>query len=170
MGSKAAQVQRATSPVGRSDSKASEHGFTLLELVCVLTILAFIAALIFPVIPRGTSRARLEAYALETAKLLKEDRSAAIRRRVQIRTDVDAASRSIRSGATGRVVRIPDDVIFDALLATRCNDQRAGSTISFFASGMSCGGVVALSRQGTGLQIRVNWLTGGIEVVPTKIF
>ena len=31
----------------------------------------------------------------------------------------------IRSGATGRVIRVPDDVAFDALLAARCN-QRAG--------------------------------------------
>ena len=42
----------------------------------------------------------------------------------------------------------------------------AGPTISFFPSGMSCGGVIALTRLGVGYQIRVNWLTGGVEVVP----
>jgi general secretion pathway protein H len=30
---------------------------------------------------------------------------------------------------------------------------------------MSCGGVVAISRPGAGYQVRVNWLTGSVEVV-----
>jgi general secretion pathway protein H len=33
---------------------------------------------------------------------------------------------------------------------------------------MSCGGVIALTRLGVGYQIRVNWLTGGVEVVPLE--
>jgi general secretion pathway protein H len=31
---------------------------------------------------------------------------------------------------------------------------------------MSCGGVIALTRSGVGYEVRVNWLTGGIEIVP----
>jgi len=85
---------------------------------------------------------------------------------VQVATLVDAPSRLVRSGATGRVVRIPDDVAFDAILAARCNQRPAGASISFFASGMSCGGAIALTRLGVGYEIRVNWLTGGVEVVP----
>ena len=54
----------------------------------------------------------------------------------------------------------------DATLAARCGERRAGTTISFFASGMSCGGTIALTRQGVGYQIRVNWLTGGVDIVP----
>jgi general secretion pathway protein H len=30
---------------------------------------------------------------------------------------------------------------------------------------MSCGGVVKLTRLGAGYEVRVNWLTGGVEVV-----
>jgi general secretion pathway protein H len=30
---------------------------------------------------------------------------------------------------------------------------------------MSCGGAIALTRLGVGYQIRVNWLTGAVEVV-----
>jgi general secretion pathway protein H len=63
-------------------------------------------------------------------------------------------------------VRFPDDIGFDAVLAARCNQRVAGPTIRFFASGMSCGGVIALTRLGTGYEIRVNWLTGGVEVAP----
>ncbi len=56
---------------------------------------------------------------------------------------------------------MPDDVAFDAALAARCNQRPAGATIRFFASGMSCGGAIALTRLGVGYEIRVNWLTGG---------
>jgi general secretion pathway protein H len=31
---------------------------------------------------------------------------------------------------------------------------------------MSCGGTIVLSRLGAVYEIRVNWLTGGIEIVP----
>ena len=81
---------------------------------------------------------------------------------------LDAPLRIVRSGSTGRVIRVPDDVVFDAMLAARCNQRPAGPTISFFASGMSCGGAIALTRLGVGYEIRVNWLTGGVEVVPSE--
>ena len=156
------------SPAGRSDGVTAEDGFTLLEIVCVVAIIALLAAISLPAIPRGTSHARLEAYAIETATLLRADHDSAIRRRTSIVTEISAGSRSIRSGATGRVLRIPQDVAFNALLADRCNQRLAGTTINFFGSGMSCGGTIELRRLGTGYQIRVNWLTGGVEIVPVN--
>jgi general secretion pathway protein H len=141
-----------------------ESGFTLLEMVCILAIIAMLAAVLLPNVPRDTSRPRLEAYAVETASLLKADRTAAIRHRVQIATQIDAGTRSLRSGSTGQILRVPDDVAFDAILPNRCNERSAFSTISFFPTGMSCGGTILLSRLGTTYEIRVNWLTGGVEI------
>lgn len=147
----------------------AEDGFTLLEMVCILAIIAMLAAVLLPNIPRSTSRPRLEAYAVEAAALLKADRTAAIRRRVQIATQIDAGARSLRSGASGQILRVADDVAFDAILPKRCNERPALSTISFFPTGMSCGGTIMLSRLGTSYEIRVNWLTGGIEIVPSTL-
>ena len=149
-------------------SNGPESGFTLLEMVCVLALIAMMAAVLLPFIPHHTSRFRLQAYALQIATLLKADRNAAIRRGADVSTLVDAGDRSIRSGATADVLRIPDDVRFDALLPQTCNRRAALSTISFFASGMSCGGAIALTRLDAGYEIRVNWLTGRIEIVPHK--
>ena len=172
MDQKVEQAPRRTSRAGSADDGSADDGlagFTLLEVVCVLAIVAILAAILLPIVPRGTSRARLESYAIETAAMLKVDRNIAMRNRVQVATLVDAPARRIRSGATGRVVQIPDDVVFDAMLAARCNQRPVGATISFFASGMSCGGTIALARPGMGYQVRVNWLTGGVDIVPQKL-
>ena len=34
---------------------------------------------------------------------------------------------------------------------------------------MSCGGVITLSRLGIGYEVRVNWLTGGVELLPSTL-
>ena len=145
---------------------SGQHGFTLLEMVCVLAIIALLAAVLLPFIPHETSRSRLQAYALQIAALLKIDRNAAIRRQTSVATLVDAEARAIRSGPSRAAVVIPDDVRFDALLPETCRRQAALSTISFFANGTSCGGAIALTRFDVGYEIRVNWLTGRIEVTP----
>jgi general secretion pathway protein H len=146
-------------------ARASERGFTLLEMVCVVALVAMLAAVLLPFVPRNTSRARLHAYAIEAASLLKADRNAAIRRGAEVSTLVDASSRAIRSGATAQLIRIPGDVRFEALLPQSCRQRTALSAISFFADGMSCGGAVALTRLDTSYEIRVNWLTGRVEIV-----
>jgi general secretion pathway protein H len=146
-------------------SEAAEQGFTLLEMVCVLAIIALLAAVLMPFIPHETSRSRLQAYALQAAALLQADHNAAIRRQVSVATVVDAEARAIRSGASHEVIRIPQDVHFDALLPQTCRERPALSTISFFANGTSCGGAIALTRLDAGYEIRVNWLTGRIEIV-----
>jgi len=147
-------------------SDVAERGFTLLEIVCVLAIIALLAAVLLPFIPHQTSRSRLQAYAVQAATLLKADRNAAIRDRTNVATVVDAQARAIRSGASRAVIRIPDDVRFDALLPQTCRQRTALSTIDFFANGTSCGGTIALTRFDAGFEIRVNWLTGRIEIVP----
>ncbi|MBV9290118.1 MAG: prepilin-type N-terminal cleavage/methylation domain-containing protein [Hyphomicrobiales bacterium] len=143
-----------------------EAGFTLIEIVCALAIVALLAALVLPALPRATSQSRLAGYAVAVAALLKGDRNAAIRNHVAVATKLDADRRIVRSGARNGAVEIPADVTFAALLAERCSGRRVGSTIDFFPSGASCGGVIDISRHGAGFQVRVNWLTGGVAVEP----
>ena len=109
---------------GPAERVAGEGGFTLIEVVCVLAIIALLAAILLPEIPRGTSRSRLEAYALEIATVLKSDRNAAIRHRAAVATEIDAIGRSVRSGASARIIRVPADVQFDAALGQPLQSAR----------------------------------------------
>jgi len=155
------------SPAGRVDT-GEQSGFTLLEVVCVLAIIALLAAIALPALPRHTSLPAIEAYALETAALLNADHDAAQRQHRDIATAIDAETRTIRSGASGQALQMPSDITVQSLLAARCQDRAADQTIRHLASGLSCGGVVSLTRDGVGYQVRVNWLTGGAEVVPAR--
>jgi general secretion pathway protein H len=161
--------RQPTLSAARARAPHGARGFALIEILCVLAIIGLLAAIILPSIPRSTTRARLESYAVETAALLKQDRNAALRRQVRVVTQVDAEARAIRSGVTGRTVRLPRDVTVRAMLAERCADRVAGRSIDFFPSGMSCGGAIALARPGIAFEIRVNWLTGGVDIVPQKL-
>jgi general secretion pathway protein H len=143
----------------------SELGFTLLEMVCTLAIVALGAALALPAIPHATSSTRLGGYALEIAALLTADRYSAVRRRAEVATSLNPAMGTIQSGATDKTLRLPADVTFAVLVAENCKGRAGGAIIDFFASGMSCGGAIRLSRPGVSYQIRVNWLTGSVEVV-----
>ena len=149
--------------------RPAESGFTLLETICVLAVIAMLAAIVLPAIPHATSRTALEAYALKTAALLKSDRNAAVRNGSTVQTELSQLSGTIRSGASGRVVQLPADVTFNAILANQCGGHATGAAIEFLPSGMSCGGTIFLSRPGARFEIRITWLTGGVEVVPANI-
>ena len=141
-----------------------EAGFTLIEMVCALAIVALLVAVALPALPRATSRPRLEAYAVETAAVLIGDLNAAMRRGAPVVTRLDGRARTIRSGAGNAIVILPGDVAFDALVAGVCDGRPAADSIEFFANGMSCGGAIFIARGDARFEIRVNWLTGVVEV------
>lgn len=131
--------------------------------------MALLAAISLPRMPVATSRPKLEAYAIQIATLLKADRNAALRHRSSVEAVVDARGRMVRAGSSARFVGVPEDVVFDALLPQRCSGREVRSTITFLPSGMSCGGTIRLTRFGAGFDVRVNWLTGGVDIVAQDI-
>ena len=141
------------------------NGFTLVEMVCVLAIMGLLAAIVLPNLSVATTSAELSAYSLEIAALLKADRNAAVRNRATVSTTLSVNARWLRSGDSRRVVQLPADVHLGALLAQRCGGSQTAASIEFLPTGMSCGGVIQLTHGGSGYQIRVNWLTGGVDVV-----
>ncbi|MCA1414404.1 MULTISPECIES: prepilin-type N-terminal cleavage/methylation domain-containing protein [Bradyrhizobium] len=146
-----------------------QRGFTLLEVVCMLAITGMIAAVLLPFVPRQTSKARLQAYALAAASILKADRAMSVGGGVRVDTLVDPPRRAIHSGASSAAVQVPDDVKFEAILPRSCNQRPVLSAISFFPDGLSCGGAIALWRADLRVEIRINWLTGRIEVVSRSL-
>jgi general secretion pathway protein H len=147
---------------------AREAGFTLIETVAVMAIIAILAAIALPRWPRATNRPMLEAYALQTAALLKADRVAAVRRRSRVETVLNPGEHQVISGSGAGVLQMPADVAMDAIVAETCAGRHNSSAIDFLPNGMSCGGTIALARPGAAYHVRVNWLTGGVEIVAAE--
>jgi len=138
-----------------------EAGFSLIEVVAVMLIIALVSGLAVAMMP-GTGRAQLKAVALETAALFRRERLGAVltgRNRV---VSLDGERRSL-VGDGGDVVAIPRDVVVNIL---GVDEQLSGrqTVVRFHPDGASSGRVLRLSRQGTEYEIRVNWYTGGVAI------
>src|SRR5712672_2208998 len=88
-------------------------GFTLIEVVAVMLIIALVASLAVTKIP-GTGRGRLKAVALETAALLRRERLGAVMTGRDRQVSVDGEQR-VLVGDGGDVVAVPRDVVLDIL-------------------------------------------------------
>ena len=158
---RAAPAMPAISPAGRRSR--DEQGFALVELVLALAILGLVAGIVFPRAVRAPGPAELRAAADRVAAILRTDRNAALRQRTEVLTRVDLEERVVASGSGGGSVRIPDGVRMQLLQSSR-EVSADGGGIRFRGEGGSSGGVIYLSRNGTGYQIAVNWLTAGVLV------
>ncbi len=151
-------------PTGRTD----EAGFTLLETVCVVAVIALLAGLIWPRMGAGESRLSLERTAMTVASTMKADRYASLREGHEVSTVADLRQREFRSGSSRQVVQIPAEINLRATLSGSCPSSETQALLRFYPDGRSCGGVFTLVRGSEGFEIRINWLTGGIAVVPAN--
>jgi general secretion pathway protein H len=153
----------AASARGKQDP--SQAGIILLDVVLTLAIFALIALLVLPTLPRGTTPSRQGAYAAQIAALMKNDRSAAARQGREIATRVDVANRRVSSGFADSMVTLPSDVTLDVIASGLCADQAGRFAIRFAPDGRSCGAIVHVTKGELDWRIRVNWLTGLIDIV-----
>jgi general secretion pathway protein H len=138
-----------------------EAGFTLLEVMAVMLIIALVASLVVTMTP-GTGRAGLKAVTLKTAALLRRERIGAILGGRMRHVSLDG-ERRVFVGEEGEQVAIPRDVTVDLLGADAVWSGRQ-AVVRFDPDGASTGAVVRLSHEKAEYEIRVNWYTGGVAV------
>jgi general secretion pathway protein H len=138
-----------------------EAGFTLLEVMAVMLIIALVASLVITMMP-GTGRAGLKAVTLQTAALLRRERMGAILGGRIRHVSLDG-ERRVFVGEEGEQVAIPRDVTV-GLLGTDAVWSGRQAVVRFDPDGASTGAVVRLSHEKAEYEIRVNWYTGGVAV------
>jgi general secretion pathway protein H len=136
----------------------------LLDLVLTLAVAALLALIVLPMLPRGTSAARHAGYAMQVAALLKADRSAARRAGHPVGTIIETGVRRVVSGSTGRSVVLARDLSLDVLGSDHCLRAPGTFAITFSPDGRTCGVVVRIVKQERAWTVRVNWLTGYVDV------
>jgi general secretion pathway protein H len=140
-------------------------GFTLIEVVAVMLIVALVASLVITM-PHGTGRVGLKAVTLDTVALLRRERMGAILGGRARRVALDGDRRML-VGDSGDAVAIPPDVAVDLLGADAVWSGRL-AVVRFDPDGSSTGAVLKLSRQQAEYEIRVNWYTGGVDIVAAQ--
>src|SRR6266849_2124643 len=96
-------------PISRTRNTDGEAGFSLIEVVAVMLIIALVSGLAVAMMP-GTGRPQLKAVALETAALFRRERLGAILTGHNRLVSLDGEYRSF-IGDGGDVVTIPRDVV-----------------------------------------------------------
>jgi general secretion pathway protein H len=157
------RMVRVVLPALRSWNIDREAGFTLIEVMAVMLIIALVASLAVTNMP-GTGRAGLRALTLQTASLLRRERLGAILTGRDREVSLDG-ERRILVGDGGDIVALPRDIALDILGVDALWSGRQ-AVVRFHPDGASTGAVLKLSREKAGYEIRVNWYTGGIAIGP----
>ena len=147
----------------RSWNVARGAGFTLIEVMAVMVIIALVASLAVTMMP-GTGRGGLKAVTLQAASLLRRERLGAILTGRDREVSLDS-KRRILVGDGGDIVALPRDVTLDILGIDALWSGRQ-AVVRFHPDGASTGAVLKLSREKAEYEIRVNWYTGGVAVGP----
>jgi general secretion pathway protein H len=142
-------------PTSRTEAQA---GFTLLELLAVLVILALSATAVMSIGRASLESAHVRSFLVESEAMFREARTAAIETRSQTAVMIDTKGRRLSLAGGGRVLEMPRGVSLDAKVAV----PKDGGipSIRFFPSGGSTGGELTFNYRGRSYDLRINWLTG----------
>jgi general secretion pathway protein H len=139
------------------------RGFTLLELLAVMALLALAAVMIVPRLSAGPGTLQLHAAARQIGAALRTTRGDAVvsNRDAVFALDVDAGV--FRAGKAAPR-RLPGGIA--ASLVTAAEERIAAGTggIRFFPDGSSTGGRVLLDEHGRRAVVAVDWLTGSVVI------
>jgi general secretion pathway protein H len=137
------------------------RGYTLLEMLVVLGLLAMIMSLSLATPPLG-SRRSLESISTEITTLLQSAAIRAIGQNAETTILIDPVTRTLSTGSLHEPVTLEEDVGIVVLTARR-EVKEGRAKIRFYPDGSTTGGTVQLKRGGRTISIHVNWLTGQIR-------
>jgi general secretion pathway protein H len=143
----------------RRAKSARQAGFTLLEMLVVVMILALTASVALPLLGRPSDGLRLQTATSELLGALRATRAAAILRNSETVLTLDVDHRTFASPVIPLRAFAAD---ITAKLTFASAERSAGSDggFRFFPDGSSTGGDVTLSLRGHEAKICVDWLTG----------
>lgn len=143
---------------------ARTDGFTLLELLVVLAIVALMTAIAAPRFAAALPGAELDSGARKLAAGLREARSLAVstNRAVPFTLRGDANLYTIGRGGESR--QLPGKLAITLVTGRREISGANQGSIRFFPDGSSTGGRIELKGAGGKRSIEVDWLTGRIRL------
>ncbi len=149
--------------------KARAQGFTLLEILIVITIIGLTYTLLPKFFFNGVSGAELKSNARQVAGGLKLARDNAIYSRKPAFLTLDLANREFTIGGDANVHKLHPEVELKLYTAQDDLISETTGTIRFFADGSSNGGRVTVGAGGRAYLIDVDWLTGRVTIDEAEV-
>jgi general secretion pathway protein H len=147
-------------------SRASKaDGFTLLELLIVLALMALVAGIVIPMFGGPVSTSELRTTARQLAAGLRLARSEAVSERREAFLVLDVAGKRFKVDRDPLEHKLPARV--ELKLFTAQNDlvgENVGS-IRFFPDGGSNGGRITVASGTRKFDVDVDWLTGRVAIL-----
>jgi general secretion pathway protein H len=139
-----------------------DAGFTLVELLVVVMILAVVATMSLPLISNSSDGLRLQTATGELAAALRATRATAIVRNAETTLVIDVDRRTFRSAVVSER-SFAKDIDARMTFASIAQVGRSDGGFRFFPDGSSTGGDVTLSLHGKEARICVDWVTGFVR-------
>jgi general secretion pathway protein H len=148
----------------RAATGRTAAGFTLLELLVVLAILASAVIIAIPLAGPRHSSSLLRSAALEVAAALRASRASAIRSNVEKTFIFDAVARQYWLEGVESRQKVPDQLAADLVIPSVEQIGSAVGRFRFYPDGSSSGGQIILGLGGTTEVVVVDWLTGNAQI------
>ncbi|WP_316228461.1 GspH/FimT family pseudopilin [Bradyrhizobium sp. SZCCHNR1039] len=137
-------------------------GFTLLEMLVVLGIIALVVTMAMPLLSSSSDTLRLETASSEITAALRATRAAAIVQNTVMTLKLDVDHRTFGSAVVPKRSFAPTiDAKLTYAAATRSASSEGG--FQFFPDGSSTGGDLVLVSNGKQVRLCVDWLTGMVR-------
>jgi general secretion pathway protein H len=141
------------------------NGFTLLELLVVLAIMAMLLLIAIPPILSVLPQMEAKSGAREVAAALREARSRAILSNTEVIFSLDVNGHYFMISGDKQTHALPQDVNLSLYTAQQELVATTLGSIRFFPDGSSTGGRVGLSSARSSYNVTVNWVTGHVEII-----
>ncbi|GAA4853798.1 type II secretion system protein XpsH [Luteimonas vadosa] len=139
------------------------RGFSLLEMLLVVVLIAATGLLAAGVLTGGLDRLQLKSSAQEIASQLRFTRAHAIATGSPQSFSIDPAAHTWRA-AEERSGEVPERLGITFTGAREVQAREAEGVIVFFGDGASTGGRVRLSFRNAAWNVDVAWLTGEVRL------
>lgn len=143
--------------------RGGQAGFTLLEMIVVVAILAFALTLIVGYRPPWSGGLGVRGAASELASALRLARSEAIARDGPVSVMIDVASHRYQVGESPSQALPPSLKIEFLTLASEQHSINSAA-IRFYPDGSSTGGRVTFGDRAHTLVVGVDWLNGRVSI------